>query len=278
MIVECHGTNLRVAFTLVAALAATSVFPLAAHGTYDPKHGRWLQRDQLGYVDGMNLYQYAGDCPIVLTDPMGGCTSGAKGPPSCTCCCADDLGVRFLTPPKSIDYGMGGRANREHSIAIDATVSYATTRTPLSNPNCIFEWWEYSTLNLTEDKSLNRKETPAGDWYDQFVHNRDMKGQWDPIWKHYDDLEKNRDKWMRPNGGGTIVIRDDPGIRNQPSFKRDLYIAVRLADAPGCNCGTPKQDIAVGIHQHLDSAGESKIEEFKSFSAVPVMEPPWKKY
>lgn len=39
--------------------------------TYSPELGRWLQRDPLGYVDGVNLYQYAQSAPTNLTDPLG---------------------------------------------------------------------------------------------------------------------------------------------------------------------------------------------------------------
>ncbi len=38
---------------------------------YDPQHGRFLQRDPLGYVNGMNLYEYVGGNPINLVDPLG---------------------------------------------------------------------------------------------------------------------------------------------------------------------------------------------------------------
>jgi RHS repeat-associated protein len=53
---------------------------------YDPELGRFAQRDTLGYVDGMSLYQYASGNPVVRTDPMGGCAaaqvrqSGSKTP------------------------------------------------------------------------------------------------------------------------------------------------------------------------------------------------------
>jgi len=33
--------------------------------------GRWLQRDPLGYVDGMSLYEYGGSRPVTLIDPVG---------------------------------------------------------------------------------------------------------------------------------------------------------------------------------------------------------------
>jgi len=54
--------------------------------TYDPKHGRWLQRDPLGvrpnppkgtiipikqYTDGMNGYEYVGSIPTRKRDPLG---------------------------------------------------------------------------------------------------------------------------------------------------------------------------------------------------------------
>jgi len=39
---------------------------------YDPRHGRFLQRDPAEYVDGMNLYEYARSAPLVYGDPYGG--------------------------------------------------------------------------------------------------------------------------------------------------------------------------------------------------------------
>jgi RHS repeat-associated protein len=42
---------------LMAALVIAGLLPYSAHGMYDPKHGRWLQRDPAGYVGGMNLCQ-----------------------------------------------------------------------------------------------------------------------------------------------------------------------------------------------------------------------------
>ena len=41
---------------------------------FDPKHGRWLQRDPIGYEGGgMNLYEYVLSRPTMLTDPKGTC-------------------------------------------------------------------------------------------------------------------------------------------------------------------------------------------------------------
>ncbi len=39
--------------------------------TYSPTLGRWMQRDPLGYVDGVSLYQYCGSRATALVDPYG---------------------------------------------------------------------------------------------------------------------------------------------------------------------------------------------------------------
>lgn len=39
--------------------------------TYDPEHGRFMQRDPLGYVDGLGLYTYVNNAASVMVDPMG---------------------------------------------------------------------------------------------------------------------------------------------------------------------------------------------------------------
>ncbi|MEK7281247.1 MAG: RHS repeat-associated core domain-containing protein, partial [Chloroflexota bacterium] len=38
---------------------------------YDPKLGRFLQRDPVGYVAGLNLYTYVGNSPMNWLDPLG---------------------------------------------------------------------------------------------------------------------------------------------------------------------------------------------------------------
>jgi len=94
MVFSHYGANSRIAAALIAAVVATSAFPLTAHGTYDPKHGRWLQRDPIGttvavgvsepqgsdrsevdvqvqYRDGANVHQYVRSRPGVGLDPDG---------------------------------------------------------------------------------------------------------------------------------------------------------------------------------------------------------------
>ncbi len=44
---------------------------LARNRWYEPKLGRWIERDPLEYVDGMNLYEYVRSRPIDGLDPTG---------------------------------------------------------------------------------------------------------------------------------------------------------------------------------------------------------------
>ncbi|TVQ60622.1 MAG: RHS repeat-associated core domain-containing protein [Phycisphaerales bacterium] len=44
---------------------------LARHRWYSPAQGRWVSRDPIGYLDGMNRYQYVQSSPKLYMDPNG---------------------------------------------------------------------------------------------------------------------------------------------------------------------------------------------------------------
>ncbi len=46
---------------------------LAPLRAYDPRTARWLSRDPIGELGGLNLYGYAGNDPVNLYDPLGLC-------------------------------------------------------------------------------------------------------------------------------------------------------------------------------------------------------------
>ena len=46
---------------------------------YDPKIGRFVQPDPIGYEDGLNLYQFAYNNPTGFTDPLGLGADGSSG-------------------------------------------------------------------------------------------------------------------------------------------------------------------------------------------------------
>ena len=51
--------------------------------SYDPRAGRFLQRDPKGFVDGVGWYAYAGNNPVNFTDPMGTEKEGGGGDDPC---------------------------------------------------------------------------------------------------------------------------------------------------------------------------------------------------
>jgi len=49
---------------------------LLSHRYYDPEEGRFLTRDPIGYLGGMDLYSYVHNNPINMIDPGGFCADG----------------------------------------------------------------------------------------------------------------------------------------------------------------------------------------------------------
>jgi RHS repeat-associated protein len=50
---------------------AASGLDFTLYRAYDPIHARWLNRDPVGEVGGMNLYAYVAGNPLRWTDPLG---------------------------------------------------------------------------------------------------------------------------------------------------------------------------------------------------------------
>jgi len=59
---------------LMLCLVALGVCSPPALAVYDATSGQWLTRDPAKYVDGPNLYRYAGAVPVGRTDPFGLCS------------------------------------------------------------------------------------------------------------------------------------------------------------------------------------------------------------
>ena len=73
------------------AVLTIAVFSTDAMAIYHPGLGRYVQRDRLGYVDGMNQYEYVRSNPVRWNDPSGLCVPGEScitdGNPNQTSCC-----------------------------------------------------------------------------------------------------------------------------------------------------------------------------------------------
>jgi hypothetical protein len=64
------GRNRSIVAVLLALLAVLACAGEASAYLH-PQAGRFLQRDQEGYVDGMTLYAYVASSPLVAVDPTG---------------------------------------------------------------------------------------------------------------------------------------------------------------------------------------------------------------
>ena len=83
-----YGNRTQIGGTVIADIGYAGYFAHAAsglefteHRAYDPTHGRWLNRDPIGEVGGINLYAYANVNPISLRDPLGLWSFGDPFPP-----------------------------------------------------------------------------------------------------------------------------------------------------------------------------------------------------
>jgi len=70
---------------------------------YSTKLGRFLNPDPIGYDDGMNLYNYVGNNPLVFIDPVGfakvalydGKDTGNNGKFTTACKSGDNIRMAF---------------------------------------------------------------------------------------------------------------------------------------------------------------------------------------
>ena len=75
-----YGNQGTVSGTLVSDIGyagyfyhAVSGLDFTLHRAYDPTHARWLNRDPIGELGGVNLYAYVGGSPASRIDPLGLC-------------------------------------------------------------------------------------------------------------------------------------------------------------------------------------------------------------
>jgi len=105
---------------VVAAAAVVGIAATDAQAFYHPRLGRFLQRDPVGYVDGMNLYEYVSSAPSGNTDHAG--LSG--GPRD-----AVRLHVRLVEASGTVEMHPKGALGRLESLVSEPHI-YAVPESP----------------------------------------------------------------------------------------------------------------------------------------------------
>jgi RHS repeat-associated protein len=65
------STNAQTGFAGASTPNQTGGFVYLRNRWYDPKTGRFLTQDPIGLAGGVNLYAYAGNNPVIFSDPFG---------------------------------------------------------------------------------------------------------------------------------------------------------------------------------------------------------------
>ncbi len=177
---------------------AASGLEFTLNRAYDPVHARWLNRDPIREVGGINLYAYAGGDPMDYTDPLGLCgdpdsqlqeitiTAPYEGPPPVTAPTdllplpLDDytgLENALETAVDSLDgqlagqlvlhalaayTNMNGTTTRMPKPPAPATPEEQTTEQPYNPPNSVTE----TELQLEEQEIMGKpvgSGLPAGE-------------------------------------------------------------------------------------------------------------------
>jgi RHS repeat-associated protein len=98
---DAYGNKTTVSGTLVSDIGYAGYFYHAVSGldfalfrAYDPAHARWLNRDPIGELGGINLYGYANGNPVSNYDPSGLDCVTANG----QAVCSTPGGPAFVVP------------------------------------------------------------------------------------------------------------------------------------------------------------------------------------
>ena len=154
---------------------------------YDAEHGRFLQRDPKGYIDGMGIYQYVGSDPVNYTDPTG----HEKGDPDYDW--MDDI---FEGPP---DFDPATEddvfdTQDQEDAARDWEERQRQREDGPSIGERVRDWWEDKTShNSSTPSSLNAIEPAPGEDSVTSVSSSTYSLKKKPTYQG-DDYEKRREK------------------------------------------------------------------------------------
>jgi RHS repeat-associated protein len=255
---------------------------------YDYYTGRWLTHDPLGinpaggmlnpfsvlaqYTNGMNLYQYAGSNPIMLTDPIGGCEEKPKETPPCKCFCVEDVYIESDWKLVGLPEQVVSQAGVQFKAAVRGV--WKDSKSGYNPP--LAQWWEWFTVKPDKYPATWATE----DWHDvadidtifSFAEEAPTECGVEDIRTHY-----------RKDDATTGVLG---GIPTFLSVNQTLFFGIRVNSSPGCGCTKP-HDTVYALSQYDVTGGvvgQNKFSINDSLSPLrleakmldPPSEPPWK--
>jgi RHS repeat-associated protein len=183
---------------------------------YDYYTGRWTTHDPLGYIDGMNLYEYVKSNALILTDPIGGC----KCKKCCVCCCVEDLrieNIKRLSIP-GLRWG--------HTFDATADLEFKEWNQKVSK-SCGLEWREWTDVLTPNMRRRGVKKNTWTDMYRLYQNSRMFAPLRDPAL-----IPKCPEK-------KSVTIFDRPSLAIHPpdrTVSRTLKFHIIVKSTPGCPC------------------------------------------
>ena len=159
---------------------------------YNPKLGRFITPDPLGFVDGPNMYGYCSNNPVNLIDPWGLCEKGLGASGSWDEAHYDFLSRDFWSQAWK-DYWKGFWENLNRKLTLEE-IAYMTMWSSMGVHQP--EMWkgkaEKPKPNIREDKppskphyDKNTGQYEPEHWHKQDYNYNPKTGKWEPgKWKY----------------------------------------------------------------------------------------------
>jgi len=208
---------------VVAAVASLAQETLARSPMYHPGTGRFLQRDPLGYVDGMNQYEYVASNPVANVDPFG----------ESLACCVESIaiperGIRLLQP-NFMRFG--------HEIQVSIRFSWGDDGSAGPAKLCTIEWWVRTDVPY---------DVPSG----QVANTRQERFTANPGSEEQKQFDTKMIDWVQ-----FIAIKDQPGLgrrQNNRLQTRARYVEFAIkVKSGGSHCLCASADKTITARQDL---------------------------
>ncbi len=207
---------------------------------YHPTLGRWLQRDPIGYVDGMNLYEYVRSSPVDHADPQGrgGDEKEESTKDLCLCFCVEHLKfeeIKHIQPRKTAQ--QSGFVGAAFNVELKG-VWKKWKKPSLGKFN--LEWFEWFIMKAKGQRGKAYK------WNEYFLSGVHPEASvFDMVrWTGW-HLRELRWIYERMEAMGATeskmyyYMADQPGVSvvvKIPTYHQVSFWAIRVSSTPGCDC------------------------------------------